>query len=292
MWTLTGGAWHFNDYNYTAATVPVAAISSPAPGSTLSGTATFSWTAAVGATSYQLWVGTTSGAHDLAVVPTTGLSATVGHLPVNGIPLFVRLWTLTAGVWYFNDYTYTAATVSIASITSPAPGSTLTGSTATFSWTAAAGATSYQLWVGTTSGAHDLAVASTTGLSATVNNLPVNGIPLFVRMWTLTGGTWHFNDYTYTAASVPIASISSPAPGSTLTGGTATFSWAGAAGATSYQVWVGTTVGAHDLGVVSTTGLSAPFSGLPVNGVTVFVRMWTLTGGAWYFNDYTYTTGP
>jgi hypothetical protein len=236
-------------------------------------------------------VGTAAGTHDLGVVSTTGLSA-VFNLPVNGIPLLVRMWTRTgSSTWSFNDYTYTAAMVSIATITSPAPGSTLTGGTATFSWTTAAGATSYQVWVGTAAGTHDLGVVSTTGLSG-VFNLPVNGIPLFVRMWTLTGGAWYFNDYKYTAAPASIASITSPAPGSTLTGGTVMFSWTAAAGATSYQLWVGTTSGAHDLAVESTPGLSATVNNLPVNGIPLFVRMWTLTGGTWYFNDYTYTTGP
>jgi hypothetical protein len=195
IWTFTG-SWAFNAYTYTAA--KAAAISSPANGTTLSsGTATFSWSAVTGATSYQLWVGSTAGAHDLAVITTPNLSAVASGLPVNGGPLFVKLWTFV-GVWASNSYTYTAANVAIASITSPANGATLSGSTVTFNWTAAPGATSYQLWVGSSPGGHDLAVVTTPTQAATVGSLPTNGTPLFVRIWTFSGGTWFFNSYTYT----------------------------------------------------------------------------------------------
>jgi hypothetical protein len=291
--TLAAGTWTCNDYTYTAATVATATITSPTAGSTLAGpTATFTWDAAAGATSYQIWIGTSLGAYDLGVFSTTGLSATFSSLPMNGSTLHVRLCTLAGGAWYFNDYTYTAATIGIATITSPVPGSTLTGATATFTWAAAAGATSYQLWVGSSLGSHDLGVVSTAGLSGTVYNLPLNGSTLHVKLCTLTGGAWYCNDSTYTAATVAIAAITLPVPGSTLAGNTATFNWAAGAGATSYQIWVGTTAGAHDLDVFSTAGLSATFNNLPTNGSTLYVKLCTLTGGAWYCNDYNYITGP
>jgi hypothetical protein len=40
-----------------------------------------------------------------------------------------------------------------------------------------------------------------------------------------------------------------------------------------------------------TTGTTTTTSGLPTSG-TVFVRLWSLIGGAWIFNDYSYTAGP
>ncbi|HEU5415067.1 MAG TPA: hypothetical protein VFW31_14970 [Candidatus Angelobacter sp.] len=104
-----------------------------------------------------------------------------------------------------------------AAMTEPPPGSTLTGSTVTFYWTAAPGANAYEVWVGTTSGTQDVDVVSTTGLSATFTNLPVNGIPLFVRLYTLTGGVWHFNEYTYTAATLSTAATASRVAGAKRT---------------------------------------------------------------------------
>jgi hypothetical protein len=49
-------------------------------------------------------------------------------LPTTGGTIYVRLWSLIAGVWQANDYTYTAANGSKAVMISPAPGSTLTDS--------------------------------------------------------------------------------------------------------------------------------------------------------------------
>jgi hypothetical protein len=102
----------------------------------------------------------------------------------------------------------------LAVMTGPPPGSTLTSGTVTFDWAAAPGATAYEVWVGTTSGAQDVDVISTTGLSATFTNLPVNGIPLFVRLYTLTGGVWHFNEYTYTATTLSAAATTLRVAGS------------------------------------------------------------------------------
>jgi hypothetical protein len=37
------------------------------------------------------------------------------------------------------------------------------------------------------------------------------------------------------------------------------------------------------------SALSAAAAGLPVNGRTLYVRLWSLIGGAWQYADYTYT---
>src|SRR5213079_1748549 len=130
-----------------------AVLTNPGPGSILSGaTATLSWSTGAGATQYWLTIGTTGvGSNDVyGGSQGTSLSGTVGRLPTNGSPVYVRLWTLVGGTtWQFNDYTYTAAMQSKAVLTSPAPGSTLAGSTVTFSWSAGGGATQYWLTIGT-----------------------------------------------------------------------------------------------------------------------------------------------
>ncbi len=159
-------------------------------------------------TYYVLYVGSTPGGHDLAAVspnPLTGTSATV-NLPTNGATIYVRLWTIINGSTYFyNDYTYTEATIHGAAITSPGPGSTLTSASTTFTWSAATGnVTYYVLYVGSTPGSYDLADVSPsplTGTSATVN-LPTNGATIYVRLWTIiNGSTYSYNDYTYTEAT-------------------------------------------------------------------------------------------
>ena len=92
-------------------------------------------------------------------------------------------------------------TTAKAQLTSPTPGSTLPGSTVTFCWTAATGATEYHLHVGTTYGGREIYSASQgTNLSKTLSNLPTNGSTIYVRLWSKINGTWQYDDYTYTAA--------------------------------------------------------------------------------------------
>ncbi len=88
-----------------------------------------------------------------------------------------------------------------ASILTPAPGSTLPGSTVTFTWNSAAGAAAYWLDVGSELGVGNYFGAG-VGLSTsrTVTNLPLDGSTVYVRLWTKNGGYWFNGDYTYTAA--------------------------------------------------------------------------------------------
>ena len=88
--------------------------------------------------------------------------------------------------------------------------------------------------------------------------------------------------------------MTSPANGATLAGATQTFSWGSAAGATLYQVFVGNSVGASDIGYYptsGTTGTSTNISGLPTDGRTLYVRLYSAIAGVWYIRDYTYTAG-
>jgi hypothetical protein len=299
LWTILNGTTYFyNDYTYTEFAQP-ATMTSPSNGSTLtSASTTFTWNAALGSvTGYGLNVGTTGvGSADLVNIgPLSGTSATV-TLPTNGATIYVRLWTVFNGTTYFyNDYTYTEFAHSVAAITSPVPGSTLTSASTTFTWNAALGSvTGYGLNVGTTGvGSADLVnIGPLSGTSATVT-LPTNGATIYVRLWTIFNGTTYFyNDYTYTEFAHSVAAITSPVPGSTLTSASTTFTWNAALGSvTGYGLNVGTTgVGSADLvNIGPLSGTSATVT-LPTNGATIYVRLWTIFNGTTYFyNDYTYS---
>jgi hypothetical protein len=85
-------------------------------------------------------------------------------------------------------------------MTSPQPGTKLSGSSVTFQWNAGAAVTQYYVWAGSTVGASDLAnLNAGSNLSATVSGLPTNGSTIYVRLWSLIGD-WQHRDYTYTAA--------------------------------------------------------------------------------------------
>jgi murein DD-endopeptidase MepM/ murein hydrolase activator NlpD len=102
--------------NFTTVSGQKAVLTTPAPGTTLAGASvTFGWTAGSGVSQYYLYLGTTVGAYDLyGQSQGTNLSVTVNGLPTDGRTLYVRLWSMLASGWDFNDYTYTAAAGSAA----------------------------------------------------------------------------------------------------------------------------------------------------------------------------------
>ena len=80
--------------------------------------------------------------------------------------------------------------------------------------------------------------------SQTVNGIPTDGSTVYVKLWTLLGGAWQFNDYTYKAAGGNTkAVITSPVPGSALSGSSVTFTWSAATGAAAYWLDVGSAQG-------------------------------------------------
>jgi hypothetical protein len=88
-------------------------------------------------------------------------------------------------------------------LTTPTPGTTLSGSTATFAWSNPGNfATRFVLRLGTTfKGSTDVySGASTTGTSVQVTTVPTNGATLYARLWYYLNGTWQYVDATYTEA--------------------------------------------------------------------------------------------
>jgi hypothetical protein len=131
----------------------------------------------------------------------TGLSVTANGLPTNGGTIYARLYTFVNGLTIYSDYTYTAITVSSAKLTAPAPGSTLTATNVTFTWSAGAAGSKYDLHLSAVSaGGYDLyASGPLTGLYKSVNGLPSNGETIYARLYTIVNGVTVYNDYTYEA---------------------------------------------------------------------------------------------
>jgi len=271
-----------------------AGITAPPTHSVLSGsTVNFTWTPESGATSYQLWLGSNPGAHDLGYVGTSSLNASFNSVPTDGRAIYATLYGYANNTWSVQDSaSYQAASLSQAQITSPTKGSTLPGSVASFTWTAETGATSYQLWLGSISGAYDLGTVGTSGLQGSIANLPTDGRAIYATLWGYdSAGNWSVQDTaTYWAAALTKAQITSPPKGSTLPG-LVVFTWTAETGATSYQIWVGNAPGTHDITYAESSGLSVSVTGLPRDGRPLYVTLWGYMGGAWTVQDTgTYTS--
>jgi hypothetical protein len=122
-------------------------------------------------------------------------------LATDGQTIYARIYTRYNGRLVYNDYTYIPFLVAPV-LTSPTPGSTLTGPSATFTWSpAGSGNQGYWLFVGTTGvGSSNLYDSGQqTATSATFNSLPTNGETIYARVYTRYNGVLVYNDYTYTA---------------------------------------------------------------------------------------------
>jgi hypothetical protein len=303
------------DYVYTAATDDppppgTPAITSPASGSTFpSGDVSFAW-ADNGTTvdDWQLQAGTSVGdssLYDSGVLPATTTSAVVSGLPEDGSTIHVTLRWNEGGIPSEVNYTYTASSGTggggVPIILSPADGSTLAGSSETFTWSAeGANVGRWRLEIGTTPESTDLFVQGYTVdiTSATVSGLPTDGSPVYVRLeWRISGVVSGAN-YVYTAdgGGPPppgVPAITSPAPGSTLAVGDVNFAWNGnGAIVDDWQLLVGTSLGGnslYDSGVLPSTTTAALVSGLPEDGSTIHVTLRWNEGGAPSEVNYTYT---
>jgi sugar lactone lactonase YvrE len=274
--------------------VVLAVLTSPTPGASLPGTgATFSWTAGTGASGYKLWLGSTgAGSNNLYNSGVkTATSVTMKGLPVNGETVYARLFTNFNGTTEYTDFTYSASSPAV--LLSPVPGSTLLGNSVTFTWSPAAGAISYGLWLGTEVNSNNLGTSgATTNTFATLGALPTNGETIYARLTTLYNGAYYvITNFSFTAATFSPATLTSPAPGSKLAGSSAAFSWTAGTGATAYQILIGSTgVGSRNVysaGNITTTSTS--ISGLPTNGETFYVRLYTTFNGSSQYSDSTCT---
>ncbi|HWE84730.1 MAG TPA: hypothetical protein VG267_07285 [Terracidiphilus sp.] len=305
LYSFINGVSQYTDYTYKESGTPVKAVlTSPTPGATLGTSATFNWTAGGGVTSYEFRLGTMGAGSKDVYNPsgsvTSALTTGAVSIPAYGVTLYARLYSWINGAWQINDYTYMESGATVpAALTSPTPGSTLTGTSATFSWTAGGGIAKYEFRLGTTgAGSKDVynsTQATTTALSTPlISGIPAYGVTLYARLYSFTyTGASQYTDYTYKESGTPVkAALTSPTPGTTL-GSTATFTWTKGGGVTTYEFRLGTT-GPGSKDVYNPTGsvtsaLTTGSVAIPSNGVALYARLYSWINGAWQYTDYTYT---
>ena len=297
LWTHIGGAWNNpGRYQYTANNTGCSGstssgITSPAPGSVLaSPSQTFNWTAVSGADQYWLNVGSQLGIGDYFGATTTALAATVNSIPCDGRTVYVQLIAHVGGAWQTPQETTYQGGSGCASLTAPVNGTSFAAGSVNFNWAAVAGADQYWLDVGNSIGQGDIFAGAMSRTSAMVGSLPCDGRTIYVQLWTHVGGAWmNPGRYQYTAWGA-CGKLTTPTPGSTLPGTTVTFSWTAGTGVQAYWLDVGNSPGqgnffAANLG----TAVSQTANGIPSNGRTIYVQLWSMIGGVWYPNRYTYT---
>jgi len=222
-----------------AAALPAPVLSSPSNGATgVSTTPVLSWSASTGATSYDVYLGTTSPP------PLAGNTASTSYSPVvmGGTQYYWRVAARTA------SGTNTSATWSFTTqlnapvLTAPANGATGVSVTPTLTWNAVSGATSYDVYLGTVSPPSLVGNATTpsyptgTLLGQTQYYWQVVAKNAHV---SASSSTWSFTTQTGVPPAPALVSPTSYATGVSLT---PTLIWNPSNGATSYDVYFGTAV--------------------------------------------------
>ncbi|MBI4905843.1 MAG: hypothetical protein HY820_19570 [Acidobacteria bacterium] len=184
---------------YTVSGIRHAELSRPSPGATLTSVQRFEWTEGGNAQQYWLWVGSCRNCTDL-FDQSTGLERSrLVSVPSDGRIVHASLFTEIGGEWYWEDYTFRAASgAQPATITSPTPGATLTANQS-FSWSAGAGVSEYWLSVGRCKLCGDLYDRSAGQSRSATVPLPIDGRVLYVTVWSSIGGEWFDREYQYRA---------------------------------------------------------------------------------------------
>jgi outer membrane protein assembly factor BamB len=244
------------------------------------GAVQLTWTAASGATSYNVYVATSPGAEP--VMPTlTGVAAAATS---------VTMTNLTPGTrYYFTVKAVATAGISAASneVTAipvaPMPASNLTAvagsANVKLTWSASINAASYNIYMGTSAGgeASSAVMTSITSTSATLTGL-TPGTSYYFTVKAVTNGAT--SAASNEAAAIPLVTAPPASFAATAAVGGAAFTWVASPGATSYQLYIGTAAGAESASPSQSgiTGTAAAISNL--NGaMTYYAILRSVAGG-------------
>ena len=278
----------FSLQGYDFAIFKKGSSSPPAAPTSLTATAgnaqvALSWTGSGGATSYNVYRGTSSGGESSTPVATgiTSTSYTNTGL-TNGTEYYFKVAAVdSAGI---------SAESSEASATPAAPTvpAAPTGLAATpgnaqvgLSWTASSGATSYNVYRGTSSGGES-STAIATGITSTsyTNTGLTNGTKYYFKIAAVnSAGT---SAESSEASATPSVAIP-PAPtglSASAGNGQVSLTWSSSSGATSYDIYRGTSSGGESSTPITTglTSTSYTNTGL-TNGTTYYYKVSAVNAG-------------
>ncbi|MGO8672196.1 MAG: choice-of-anchor tandem repeat GloVer-containing protein, partial [Capsulimonadaceae bacterium] len=235
-----------------------------------------SWTASTGATSYNVYRSTASGAETSTAVGTSTSTMYTDTGLTNGARYFYKVTAVNAGG--------TSAPSGEASTTlvpnAPAGVSATAGNAQVeLSWTSTYAATSYAIYRGTASGGEGATpVASANGLSYDDTGL-TNGVTYFYKVAALNAGGTSALSTEVSATPEPPVPAAPASLTATAGNGQVALSWTASTGATSYNVYRGTTSGGEASTAIGASTTSSYTDSAVTNGVEYYYKVAAVNGG-------------
>jgi len=263
-----------------ATALPTGTVPVPAAPTGLSATAgntqvVLAWTASSGATSYNISRSTSPGSETLM---TSGMVSTSykDTSVVNGTTYYYKVAAVnTSGTSAGSNEASASPSSGSAPIPAAPTGLSATAGNAkvTLTWTASAGATSYNVLRGTSSGSE---ISITSGITSTsyTDSTVVNGTTYYYQV-VAVNGSGSSGDSNEAVASPTTGVVAPTAPtGLSATAGNLqnVLAWSASSGATSYNILRGTSAGSETLltsGISSTTYTDSTV----VNGTTYYYEV-------------------
>lgn len=172
-----------------------------------------------------------------------------------------------------------------ATLTSPQTGDTLNPNQY-FGWSTGNSATRYWLRVGSCVDCSDIADQDMGTNRAASVNIPTDGRIVYSTLFTEFNGGWYWIDYQFKASTgFTPASLTSPSNGSTLAP-SQTFQWNQGSNVEIVWLTIGNCEGCNDMIDESGTGRSSRTVSIPQDGRVIWVTLWSLFNGDWYFREY------
>lgn len=258
-----------------SATIPPAAPAGLHAAISAATSISLQWNASAGASSYNVYQGSTSGAESATPI-ASGLTATsfsvTGLIP--GQSYFFDVVGVGAGGSSSVSNEATATLVASA----PSGLTAIAGATSVaLKWTTSTGATSYNVYQGTSAGGESTTpiVTGITATSYNVSSLTSGQVYFFKLVAVDAGGNSAASSEVTTTVLAAVPSGLS----ATAANGAVTLSWTASTGATSYNIYQGSSAGGEgNSAATSVSATSMTISGL-TNGQTYYFKVAAVDAG-------------
>ena len=278
--TACGGGSSSGGGGGTQATVPAAPAGLTATAGNTS--VALSWTASTGATSYNIYRGTTAGGESATAIASGITSPSYSDTGLtNGTAYYYKVAAV-------NSAGTSGLSAEVSATPEPAAPAAPTGLTATagnasvaLTWTASSGATSYNVYRGTTAGGESTTAIATGITSPSYSDTGLtNGTTYYYKVAAVNGGGT--SGLSAEASATPEPPAPAAPTGLTATAGNASvaLTWTASTGATSYNVYRGTTAGGESTtAIASGISTTAYTDSTVTNGTTYYYKVAAVNGG-------------